>query len=75
MTTHALKKSNSVILSANGKTVRHNGQVFLIRTASLARFTLADAEPLPQGGAVINLFGRDKLAKELRSKVEAGLVS
>ena len=75
MKTTSLQKNNSKILLANNRIVRIDGQSYLIRSQKLGQVTLADAEPMPQGGKPINLFDRTVLAKSLRSTVEAGLYS
>lgn len=69
------------MLASNGKTVRHEGQVYVIRASKFGRTVLAEAEPIKQskpnaGYEGIDLFnGLNALARELRSLVERGLVS
>lgn len=75
MKTTTLQKNNSKILLANNRLVRINGQAYLIRAQKLGPITLADAEPMPQGGTPINLFDRSATAKTLRATVEAGCFS
>lgn len=75
MQLNTLKRKNSKILAANNRTLRHDGQTYLIRCQALGRTMLADAEPIPQGGQPVNLFTRTKLATELRDKIEIGVFS
>jgi hypothetical protein len=75
MKTNSLKQNNSKILAANNRTVKVNGQVYLIRVQTLGPMILADAEPLPQGGIPINIFNKTVLAKSIRDDVEKGLFS
>jgi hypothetical protein len=72
MQTKTLERKHSEILVANNATVRHRGQVYLVRAQQLGRITLADAEPIPQGGKPINLFDNTRLSKDLRALVESG---
>ena len=75
MKTQTLIKKQSPILNANHRTVRIDGQAYLIRSQKLGGLTLADAEPMPQGGKPINLFDRTSVAKQIRAAVEARLFS
>jgi hypothetical protein len=74
MKTKSLKPTSKIV-AAHNKIVRHEGQSYLIRSQKLGPIILADAEPMPQGGQPIDLFGRKKLAVELRGLVEAGCFS
>jgi len=67
--------NNAKIFAANGKTLRHDGMTFLVRAQKLGPVILADAECFHPKMPLINLFGKDKLARELRKIVEVGAVS
>jgi hypothetical protein len=66
---------NPHIINANNRIVRIDGQSYLIRSQTLGKLILADAEPIPQGGKPINLFDRTVLSKALRAAVKAGIYS
>jgi hypothetical protein len=74
MTTTILQRKESKLLHANNRVIRHDGQTFKIFVQGLGKHTLANAEPI-QGGQIIDLFNRTKLASELRNKAEQGLFS
>ena len=72
MKTNTLNKNKSNIRGAHNRHTKLNGQSYLIRVQTLGPITLADAEPMPQGGAPINIFTTTKLAKALRDLIERG---
>lgn len=66
----------TTLINANGKTIRHEGKVFRIIATNLGGRTLAQAEPVGNGGEPINLMTtKSKLGRDIRSRVELGLVS
>jgi hypothetical protein len=66
---------NKTLLAAHNTRIVHDRQTYIVRAQTLGTTLLADAEPWPQGGIPINLFGKDKLAKALRGLVESHLYS
>ena len=79
MKTASLKKGKNAkekfprLLAAHYKIVHYNGESYLIKVAILGSNILADAENIRGRHPLINLFGKDDLAKELRALVEAGI--
>ena len=66
---------NKTILVANGRTVKHEGQLYFIRATTLGSTILAAAEPIPQGGALIDIFDKTPTARAIRKLIESRLVS
>ena len=64
---------NKTLLAANKCRVSHDGKTYLIHACTLGPLILANAEPFPQGGELINLFDKTVLARALRATVEAHL--
>jgi hypothetical protein len=69
-----LEKKNSRIPHINNRTVLHNGTRYRLRFSSFSGMVFADAEPMPKGDT-ISLFAQTKLSKELRNRIEMGLIS
>lgn len=70
-----LIKRNSKLLAANNRVVRHEGKSWLVRVQQLGPLILADAEPLPKGGELVNVFGKGSEARTLRKLIEDGCFS
>lgn len=70
-----LKNTNPLILAANNRTVRLDGQAYIVRAQKLGTSVLADFEPMPQGGTPTSLFARTVTARNVRDLVEGGLFS
>ena len=62
------------LLGADKRHVRHEGITYFIRIAKVGSLLLANAER-KVGDPDINLFGKDKLAQELRKLCENRLYS
>jgi len=63
------------LLGANQRIVRHSGSTYLIHAAQLGDTTIAEASIVKGSTPTINLFGKDKLAQELKKLCENRLYS
>ena len=59
----------------HNRTVRYEGHTYRIIVAKIGLLTLADAENMQGNAPLINLFGTDTAAKDLRKLVENRIYS
>jgi hemin uptake protein HemP len=61
--------------AAHHKTVRHDGNFYLIRVQTVGTMILADAELVKGNAPLVNLFSKSKLAMELKQLCESRIYS
>ena len=69
----AAKQTN--LINAHNRTIRYGGNTYKIIVASLCGLTLADVENMQGNAPLINIFGDDTAAKDIRKLIENKLYS
>ena len=72
-TDNQVKISN--VLGANHKTVRYNGNTYMIYVATLGGTVLASVQMMKGNAPVLDLYSKTDEAKDIKKLIEQGYVS